>query len=387
MTNHDLLAYAVASEAVRRIRAGSTPWGSLFSADAFITASRTWPVPDFVLVDNGNSLTIAAEFKPPQQTKREYLTGLGQAVSYSRNFDYSLLVLPTIADDGYLIANHVADVLKQPSLAGVPVGVLAYDPAMLSPHSPNFSETHFFSKRGTAPAKPASLDQSFYAKWREISPEEALQYLAYSYDEMRIPSAATGTTRDRAFDRLWKDIQAGKMHHWAGGIRHYGTGAAIKIGVLKNYRNFLFHLGWTEASGSLTGDGLRVLHVGSLYGPWSRPFADEIAKAALLNGKHLVLFNAISEYQDSLAPPFPSETDWLQGLEAYLVTKGLLKKNPGRAAAAVAGSARQFLKAEKQFWKNLELLVPRPSGARVFHPGRGFIFNWSRITELLQGQP
>jgi hypothetical protein len=129
---------------------------------------------------------------------------------------------------------------------------------------------------------------------------------------------------------------------------------------------------------------LRALHVGSLYGGTSRPFADEIAKAALTGGKHLILFNAITEYQDSLTQPFPTEPDWLAGLEAYLVSKGLLKRNPGRAAAAVAHSARQFLKAEKQFWKNLELIVPRAPGARVFHPGRGFIFNWSRITELLQ---
>src|SRR5688572_7788854 len=120
MSTHDVLAYAVASEAVRRLRAGARPWNTLFSADAFITASRTWPVPDFVLVDDTNDLTIAAEFKPPQQTKREYLTGLGQAVSYSRNFDYAMVVLPTVADDGYAIARHIADVLRQPSLSGVP---------------------------------------------------------------------------------------------------------------------------------------------------------------------------------------------------------------------------------------------------------------------------
>jgi hypothetical protein len=381
-TTHDVLAYAVATEAVRRLRAGAAPWNTLFSADAFVTASRTWPVPDFVLVDNANRLTIAAEFKPPQQTKREYLTGLGQALSYSRTFHYALLVLPTIADDGYPIAHHVVDVLRQPALGTIPVGVLEYDPATLSPHVPNFTEVHFFARRGAAPAQPAALDQSFYAKWREISPEETLQYLAHSYDEMRTPSAATGTIRDRAFVRLWRDIQAGRMHHWAGGVRHYGTSTTIRTGVLKNYRNFLFHIGWTEASGALTSDGLDALHVGTQYGAKSRPFADEIATAILTTGKHLILFNAISDYQNALSLPFPNEQTWLAGLEAHLISLGLLKRNPGRSAAAVAKSARQFLKAEKQLWRNLELIVPR--GARVFHPGRGLIFNWSRITELLQ---
>jgi hypothetical protein len=119
-----------------------------------------------------------------------------------------------------------------------------------------------------------------------------------------------------------------------------------------------------------------------LYGPTSRPFLDRLASAALQEGKHLILFNAISEYQDALIGPFPEEDEWLRGLELYLEDKGLLKRNPARAAAAVQGSARGFLKAEKQFWRNLELIVPR--GRRVFHPGRGFIFNWSRITDLIQ---
>ncbi len=91
MNTHDVLAFAVATEAVTRLRAGRAPWNTLFSTNTYVTASRTWPVPDFVLVDNGNVKAIAAEFKPPQQSKREYLTGLGQALSYSRDFDYGLL--------------------------------------------------------------------------------------------------------------------------------------------------------------------------------------------------------------------------------------------------------------------------------------------------------
>ncbi|TDR80647.1 hypothetical protein [Paludibacterium purpuratum] len=380
MTNHDILAYAVATEAVARLRAGAAPWNSIFSASAYITASRAWPVPDFVLVDSTNSLTIAAEFKPPLQSKREYLTGLGQAIAYSKDFHYGLLILPEIADDGYPIARHVVDVLQQGSLAGIPVGVLSYAPATFSPHHPAFTEAHFFSPRSTAPSHLAHLDNSFYAKWREMSPQEVLLLLAFCYDEMRTPSSSSGTVRDRAFDLLWQEIQAGRVTHWAGGVRHYSAGT--KTAVSKNYRNFLFHLGWTEADGALTKEGLDALHVGTLYGHSSRPFGDSIATAALTTGKHLILFNAISEFQDSLGSAFPNESDWLDQLESFLEVKGLLKRNPARGAAAIAGSARQFLKAEKQFWKNLELIIPR--GSRVFHPSRGFIFNWSRITDLLQ---
>ena len=166
---------------------------------------------------------------------------------------------------------------------------------------------------------------------------------------MRKPSSSTGTTRDKAFDRLWSQIQSGSVHHWAGGIRHYKNDARMKTAVLKNYRNFLFHLGWTDSGGSLTKEGLEALHVGTIYGAESRPFLDAIATAALIDGKHLILFNAISEFQDTSTQT--DEQIWLRELEAFLEDKGLLKRNPARAAAAVRGSARQFLKAEKQFWR------------------------------------
>ena len=369
MSTHDILAYAVATEAVRRVRAGTPPWNTIFSPSAYITSSRTWPVPDFVLVDSSNHLSVAAEFKPPEQSKREYLTGLGQAISYSRDFHYGLLVLPAIADDGYRIADHIVSVLQQSPFNVAPVGILSYDASAFSPSTPSFFEAHFFSVRTTPPAQLASLDASFYAKWREMSPEEAYVLLSSSYEEMRRASAgASRTIRDRAFDLLWSAIQSGQLHHWGGGTRHYA--AKLKVGVSKNYRNFLFHIGWTETDGALTKEGLDAFHVGTLYGAASRPFLDSLAAAVLLGGKHLILFNAISDYQDGLSS-FPSEVDWLVGLEIFLEAKGLLKRNVARSTAAVVGSARQFFKAEKQLWRNLELIKPR--GARVFQPGRGLI--------------
>ncbi|MER8797013.1 hypothetical protein NKH75_22940 [Mesorhizobium sp. M0984] len=381
MNTHDILAFAIAQEAIRRVATSSSPWNGLFSATSYITSSRTWPVPDFVIVDPTNALTIGAEFKPPQQSKREYLTGLGQAVAYTRDFHYGMLIVPTIADDGYPIASHVASVLAEPPFANAPVGLLTYDPATLSPMSPGFLESRFFVPRTGAPTSPAALDKSFFAKWREMGPEEMFLLLSYSYDEMRVSISAAGTIRDRAFNMLWNAIQAGTVHHWAGGTRNYQNSASNKVAVSKNYRNFLFHIGWTEADGRLTREGLEALHVGTLYASGSQPFVDSIASAVLLAGKHLILFNAILSFQDTIGT-VPSEPDWLTQLEDYLEMKGLLKRNPARHAAAVALSSRAFLKAEKQLWKNLGLIIPR--GSRVFHPGRGFIFDWPRITTLIQ---
>lgn len=382
MSTHDVLAYAIATEAVRRLRAGSAPWNLLFSANAYITASRSWPVPDFVLVDEDNNLTIGAEFKPPGQTKREYLTGLGQAIAYSKDFDYSLLVLPEIADDRYAIADHVVEVMNQPAFSHLPVGIITYDPRVFSPHSPAFAESRFFSQRAVAPIARARLDTSFYAKWRESSAEEIFKFLSYTYDEMRAPTGGAAL-RERAFGLVWRDVQAGNLwNNWGNLRRTYADTVAMRTNVAKNYRNFLTHIGWTNGDGALTKEGFNSMQIGTLFGPRSRPFLDTIATATLLPGKHLVLFNAISEFQDNLAMPFPAEIQWLQLLEAFLETKGLLKRNPERAAVAVRGAERGFLKAEKQLWRCLELVIPHR--ARVFHPGRGFIFNWARIAELVQ---
>lgn len=381
MNNHDVLAYAVARQIVSQVALADPSWSTVLNPHTYITSSRTWPVPDFVLVDPVAGVTVAAEFKPPQQSKREYLTGLGQASAYTRDFHHGLLIVPSISDDGYHIAQHIDSVLAQDHYSSTPLGVICYNPSTLSPSRPQFDLIRPLTTRATAPSNAASLDNSFYAKWREMSPEEVGFILSHSYDEMRVHSTSPATIRDRAFDRLWNDIQLGKVHHWGGGVRNYSNTAKNKVAVSKNYRNFLFHIGWSESNGSLTKDGLEALHCATLYGSNSEPFFDSIALALLISGKHLILLNAISEFQDS-SGIINDESIWLQRLELFLEDKGLLKRNPARHAAAVANSSRQFLKAEKQLWRNLRLIIPR--GGRVFHPGRGFIFDWARITSLLE---
>jgi hypothetical protein len=362
------------------------PWSDIFSADVHITSSRAWPMPDFVIYDNEKRISIAAEFKPPDQTKREYVTGLGQAVAYTLDFDYSLLVLPSTAHDTFPIAAHLTRVLRQPSLSAVPVGLLTYQPALISPASAEFIVEQMFGLRGEPPAVRAALETSFYAKWREQSPEEIGAYVKYLYQEKISPSSQEMSIRDRAFEHLFRDVQRGLLHHWGGAVRRYGE--QTKEAVRKNYRNFVAHIGWIESDGTLTEAGLEAHRLSTFYGATSALFADYLAATLLLAGRHLVVLTQISQYQDGLSDTadgralLDDEQRWLRGLEEYLEVKGLLKRNPARAEAARAGQERGFLKAEKQLWKNLGLILPR--GRYVFHPGRGFICNWPRITDLVQ---
>lgn len=354
-------------------------WSHVFSGNVHVTASRVWPVPDFVIVDSDNDLALAAEFKPPGQTKREYLTGLGQTLAYTRDFHYAALIVPSYADDGYRIGEHIVDVLGQGIYDTTPIGVLTYDPSTLSQNDASCTLARPLPLRAQGMPRTPPLDRSFYAKWRDISPGELGRFLDYLYEEGR-RTAKERAIRDRAFDRLWEDIIAGETYAWAGNVRSVTDNVRSRTGWGKNFRNFVTHLGWIEADGALTAEGWASLHTAHRYGASSQMFLDHIAATVLLAGKHLVLINAINTCQDDRAP-FVSEESWLEALELYLEEEGLLKRNPGRHGAAVKQVARGFLKAEKTLWKNLELIVPR--GGRVYYPGRGFRFDWERITGLL----
>lgn len=389
MNNHDLLAYSVASEAVAHIRSATSPWDTIFSPTIHATSSRSWPVPDFVLLDTGNGITVAGEFKPPDQSKREYLTGLGQALAYSYRFDYSLLVVPSISDDRFPIADYIASVLSQSEYADLPIALLAYNPSYISTTNGKFEILKFYSSsRVTKPTDAAVVENSLYAKWREASPQELLTYMVYIFEEICRPTSTCGTVRDRAFERTWDDLQAGKLLHWAGDVRTSDNTPKNKIAVNKNYRNFLNHIGWIEGEGLLTDSGFNAIRLGTKYGPFSVPFIDYLARCVLIEGKHLVLLQNINDFQNKCraSGQFFSEKErpWLDLIEDYLNSKGLLKQNPGRAGAAVANSPRGFFKAEKQLWKNLGLVeLYGPKKGRIYHPKQGLVINWSRITSLI----
>ncbi len=57
--------------------------------------------------------------------------------------------------------------------------------------------------------------------------------------------------------------------------------------------------------------------------------------------------------------------------------QGKIKKNPNRTQT----STREFLDSEQQLWGKLGILNKK--GRSYFVEGKGYDFNWSRITSLL----
>jgi hypothetical protein len=298
-------------------------------------------MPDFVVVDDETDATLGTEFKPPDQTKREYLTGLGQAAAYTRDFMYAALIVPDLADDAYRIADHINEILEQNVMQSLPIALLAYDPKSEQEPGQTLRVIRRLRVRVDPPPNRVKLETSFWAKWREASPNEVGEFLSLLYLETVDPTGGPGTKpRDRAFDRFLLKVKAGNvLNNWSGTPRHIG---ANELAWRKNYTNFLAHLGWIEPDGPLTGDGLHAVQLLHRYGAESRVFVDLLTQALLGRGKHLVLINEIERFQSrrfSDKGPFEDEQTWLKEIEDHLEDEGLVKRNPERHNVNLQGTS------------------------------------------------
>jgi len=104
---HDSEATRYGNIIKQQIRIGDPEFKQIFSSDIVRIGYWDWPRPDYVCFDERLNATYALEFKPPEQNKREYVTGLGQALSYLQHHTYSGLIIPFIADDGFKIAEYI----------------------------------------------------------------------------------------------------------------------------------------------------------------------------------------------------------------------------------------------------------------------------------------
>ena len=74
-----------------------------------------FPKPDIVLLGLSKDPMpqIAFEVKPPHAVKREYLTGLGQSISYLLTFPLVYMVLPNEVIDGLHIPTFISDIVNK----------------------------------------------------------------------------------------------------------------------------------------------------------------------------------------------------------------------------------------------------------------------------------
>jgi len=383
MSLHNVLALRAARSLVHFVHS-DVNWRQVFSGAnvslGYVRNAAVWPVPDAVLVDEVNSGTryCALEFKPPNSSKSECIRGLGQTISYLAEYDSAALILPDRADDGYQIAQHIADLISRPAATQPRVGVYAYPVA-----TANLSLTTPFTMAllkpvgGLAPALRAPvhprLERTFWAFWRDTSLYEMFLVLDRA-DRL----AGMSSVRNQSLSYAYKEYAAlrtkdpqGKSRRSAGIPERDFTGHTAVT---------LSHLGLWEEDGVLTVAGRHLVHTGRLFGPLSAPFRDAFARQALLAGRHYEFIKLVYEFQRNQPGTYTKAEDFAQALQVFLDSEGLLLRLPNRKTTG----SRRFFQSELTFW-GIILGIIRKHGQSYVVPGVGLDFDWPRILDLLAG--
>lgn len=367
---HNSMALEVSSKLLTQLRSGqANDWTTarLTSKATLWQGIADWPRPDISFEDPSSGSTLALEFKPPNQPKREYVTGVGQMLTYLRDFEFAGLVLPQKTIDGFRIADYVRAVVEQ-ELAGLPLVLFSYDKSV----SDLTVERKLVPRRGPAPSKPARKGRgTFWAYWRDLSNYDVLALL-------RVVDARKRPDFVAAFSKFWKsEVLAKKARTWEGVLRKKRPKALI-VPEQRNAFYALRHTGLINPEGDLTIAGLELLHVGKVYGPDSIAFQTLLARQVLLHGQHLDLILWVEKESSTLpAAQKGSSSEYLDALDAQLVAEGVIRPRTKNASKA------HFIRDEPKLWNKLGLLHKR-NPTDYFFPGQGYRFDWRRIISIIE---
>lgn len=368
---HNVMAQAVSFRLLKGLRAGAAAdWATnrLTSKCILWQGIADWPRPDIAFEDPTTKATLAIEFKPPGQPKREYVTGLGQMLTYLESFEFSGLVLPEKAVDGFSIADHLAGVIAR-ELGDRPVMLMSYGASV------DVLKVHrALIPRADQDFKPAPKARggAFWAYWRDLSNYDLLEIL-------RIVDAGPARSFDKSYSQFWKRlVLKGKARTWEGVGRVKDPGAKMKP-ELVNARYSLRHCGLLTSDGALTLSGLELLHLGKIYGAESDAFLSSLARRVLLDGNHLELILWIEERTRAISHKRKRKSsDYLDAIDDELAAAGVIAPRPSGAAKP------HFFRDEAKLWNKLGLLHRRTT-TQYFFPGDGFRFDWRAVISATQG--
>ena len=376
---HDELASFVGSILLDNIRTEKEGWKQIFSTDIFRVGDWDWPRPDYVLLDNEKDLSYANEFKPPKQTKREYLTGLGQTIAYLQKHDYAGIILPKYADDGFPISKYISDILNGDEFKHLPISVIEYDEDNLTKDEIKIIKSISEERQRKPIAKnDNSVSKTFWCFWRDASHYEVYELLKLS-DKYNDKKGDIYT--DYIYKEFYDMLINGETKMWDGKSRCKKPSASSKKSEKQNYKISLFHLGlWSQSEGRLTIKGYKLLTIGKIYGPDSKKFMDYLSYLILIDGKHLQLINEVEEYQRSVSKEvLNNRNSYYVNLDIYLENKGYIgKRKPTAITTNAKGSS---IRDEPKLWNHLGLVNSK--NTRYFVNGFGIQFNWNKISELL----
>jgi len=366
---HNFMAHEVSSTLLRQLRSGeATAWATprLSTKSTLWQGIADWPRPDIAFEDSTNNSSFAIEFKPPNQVKREYVTGLGQAITYLSDFEFSGLVVPKRTADGFEISKYLNNILDQ-ELATLSLALFEYDQDIN-----NLTVLRPLTPREPPPSQvPKGIGRKvFWGYWRDLSNYDLFELLRLS-DEM------DGQGFDKIFQRFWTGFATkGTALTWEGKTRKAKMPDAKSFGAERlNAQLAMRHSGLLSADGQLTASGHDLLRIGKIYSPDSVAFLEMLTYYILTDGHHLNLIFWIDEQNRAIDVCDKNDRSrYFAALDKALVEIGVIAPRKHHAKT-------HFIRDEPKLWNKLGLLV-RDGNRRYFHKGHGLLFDWRKIISV-----
>jgi hypothetical protein len=365
--SHDELAELLSRKILNNYRQF---FGEVFIANV----SMDFPKPDFIYVPIGMRtirikdleerlgqttltgerlpLPVSFEVKTPFVYKHEYITGIGQAISYNSVFPLSYLVIPDVNIEGFEVSNFVSNIVASNNLS---MGIFTYK--MEKPEDVELTKEAIAVKAEARQVKESVKGiRRSYSYWRETVPEEVYEVLRIS---RQLENSREANILNRVLEKLWRDILSARFPR-----------TTRKSSFLLNYKLFLIQNALLDANGRLTVLGRHTLMLGEQFGKDSDMFREAITYIMLKYGGHYLLLSKIYEEQGKMDEELSSWETW-----AKEIVDRLQKQNYYISKDDFRTDLPRMLYAYERYFCGI--------AEKSFIQGRGIAINYPKIVEIL----
>ena len=406
--NHHILAKTTTDAVLMKFKTNEWSYANGNGRDFYrVGTSADFPSPDAAFYDPTNRVIASFEFKPPTETKRGILTGVGQSIAYLQSSNISFLVAPMRLED-YGLGDFLCDLYEKQIVGKIPSGLILYEND--NPMSVTLAHGIEMVSENVTRKRVPEVDR-FWAKHQDLPIPLFHLILHYYYlsrtsriddgdpfaacfkkefitetvledfepkrcilDLSGVPIKTVAGTKNIV--HLEKILSSAKRNAMEDRMVSYSrvfnaidtsyVGDNYFNSIRKNYLSFMKHIQVIDSENTLSDKGFALYHLGLVNGPTSKVFTDYFIREVLTTGHHLDLILDI----DALRQMHP---DWtidciLSQMESDYEEKGFIKRNPNRQQAAESNVG--FLKYERIIWNALGL---------VDNSGT---LQWKKITEI-----
>ena len=406
--NHHILAKTTTDSILGKFKSEEWKCQSNIGKDFFkVATTASFPSPDASFYDKDEKFLVSFEFKPPTETKRGILTGVGQSIAYLQESNASYLIAPSRLED-FNLESYLQDLFNTQIYGKLSVGLITYENSnpenvrLITNIANNLTignqktisarqitQSRFWAKHQDLPIPLFHLLlHCYFLKKSNITREDGFKYCWKNYlisptvlqdlqpkvvyDCSGVPITTLNQDKNILFlEKILKKQEPfeEKIKHIAKAIDSEYIGDNYYNSIRKNFVTFLKHINVIDSDGNLTDDGFKLYHLGLVNGPNSKIFIDYFTRTVLTVGHHLdLLFDLDSIIRENNEKDI---SECLTIMEDTYETKGLLKRNPNRQANDT--NTVDFLKYERLLWKSLGLISIK---------GSAFTVNWKKITEI-----